>query len=73
MDGVIFQCLTNCIWVGLDSVHNEPPITSVARIFLVLKSCLNKLSSYYKNLKPDSMLPVDSQYFPLIMAYSNHE
>jgi hypothetical protein len=58
-DGVIGQRLTNCVWVGLDSVLNEPHITHVARTFHALKASLEKLNIYYESLHL-----IDNYYFP---------
>ena len=68
-DGVIVQRLTDYVWVGMDSVLNEPHITRVARVFLAL---LEKLRSYYEGLSPTSDLPVGSRYFPSITSYPDN-
>lgn len=70
-DIVVVQRLTDCIWVGLDSVHSETHITYVARILLALRLSLDKLNSYYMSLKPGGASPLDSRYFPSITAYRN--
>ena len=66
---MIVQRLTDYIWVGLDSVLSESPITYVARAFYSLKTGLKKLHSYYKSLNPTGDAPIDSRYFPSITAY----
>ena len=69
-DGVIVQQLTNYIWVGLDCVLNELPITHVVPAFYALNVSLMKLNSWCGS--PDSTcdLPADStRYLPSITAY----
>ena len=68
-DGVIIQRLTDCIWVGLDSVLSESHIAHIARVFYALKEGLRKLRSYYEDLNPTGDLPAPSRYFPSITAY----
>jgi serine/threonine protein kinase len=67
---VIIQRLTDFIWVGLDSVLNETHIKKVARIFYALRTSLEKLRSYYENLKPAANPPAPSRYFPCFTTYS---
>ncbi|KAF8909284.1 hypothetical protein CPB84DRAFT_1947341, partial [Gymnopilus junonius] len=69
-DGVIVQRLTDYVWVGLDSVMNEPHITRVARILFALKTGLETLRKYYEAVQPSgSASPVDSRYFPSFTEY----
>ena len=68
-DVVIIQRLTDCVWVGLDSVLNESRITRVARIFYALRMSLDKLRCYYKNLQLTDIPSVLACYFPSITAY----
>ena len=68
-DGVIIQRLTDCVWVGLDSVLNESRIAHVARILYALRTSLAKLRRYYENLQPTSIPSVGTRYFPSITAY----
>ena len=68
-DVVVAQRLTDCIWLGLDSVHSEPHIENVTRVFSALKLGVKKLDSYYKSLKPDDSPPLESRYFPSITSY----
>jgi hypothetical protein len=70
-DIVVVQRLADCIWVGLDTVHNEPHITYVARILFALRLGIEKLGSYYRSLKPGGTSPLESRYFPSITAYPN--
>ncbi len=72
-DIVVVQRLADCIWVGLDTVHNEPHITYVARILFALRLGIDKLGSYYMSLKPGGTLPLESRYFPSITAYPNDD
>jgi serine/threonine protein kinase len=72
-DGVIVQRLTDYVWVGLDSVLNEPHITRVARLFHALKASLEKLDIYYRSLHPVGDLPAESRYFPSITAYPDDD
>ena len=67
---MIIQRLTDFIWVGLDSVLNETHIEQVARIFYALRTSLEKLRSYYENLKPAGNSPAPSRYFPCFTTYS---
>ena len=67
---MIIQRLTDFIWVGLDSVLNETHIEQVARIFYALRTNLEKLRSYYENLKPAANPPAPSRYFPCFTTYS---
>jgi serine/threonine protein kinase len=66
---VIVQRLTDCVWVGLDSVLNESRIAHVARIFYALKTSLEELRRYYTNLRPTGDPSVATRYFPSITAY----
>ena len=68
---MIIQRLTDFIWVGLDSVLNETHIKQVARIFYNLRISLEKLKSYYENLKPTVNRPAPSRYFPYFTTYSD--
>lgn len=68
-DVVVVQCLTNGIWVAFESVHSAGRIEYVAGFLSALKLGVNKLSSYYKSLKPDGNSPLESRYFPSITAY----
>ena len=68
-DVVIVQRLTDCIWVGLDSVHFGPHIERVTRLFFALKLGIHELGSYYKSLKPDNTSPLESRYFPSRTTY----
>ena len=70
---MVVQRLTDCIWVGLDSVHNEPHIKYVTRFFSALKLGVNKLGSYYKSVKPDDTSALESRYFPSITSYRNDD
>jgi serine/threonine protein kinase len=72
-DGVIVQRLTDCVWVGLDSVLNEPHVTHVARTFHALKASLEKLNIYYESLHPVSNFPANSRYFPSITTYPHDD
>lgn len=66
---MIIQRLTDCVWAGLDSVLNETRIAHVARIFYALRTSLEKLHDYYKNLPSTSIPFVEERYFPSITAY----
>lgn len=68
-DGVIVQRLTDCVWVGLDSVMNESRIMHAARIFHALRTTHQRLHDYYKNLQPTSIPLVKTRFFPSITAY----
>ena len=72
-DIVVVQRLTDCIWLGLDTVHSEPHIAYVAGILLALRLSLAKLNSYYMSLKPGGTLPLDSRYFPSMTVYRNED
>jgi serine/threonine protein kinase len=69
---VIIQRLTNFIWAGLDSVLNEIRIKQVARIFYALRTSLEKLKSYYENLKPTANPPAPTRYFPFFTTYCDN-
>ena len=66
---VIIQRLTDCVWVGFDSVPNDTQITQVARVFSALKTGVQNLRSYYKGLPPNEISLSDSRYFPWITTY----
>jgi len=67
---VIFQRLTDYLWVGLDSVESR--ITNLARTFYALKDSLEKLDSYHKGVElTDS--PAESCYFPSIISYRDED
>ena len=66
---MIIQRLTDFIWVGLDSVLNETHFKQVARVFYALRTSLEKLRSYYENLKPTANPPAPSRYFPCFTTY----
>ena len=52
-DGVIVQCLTDYVWVGMDSaILNESHVTRVARVFHALKTSLEEVCSYLYEAKP---------------------
>jgi len=68
-DFVIVQRLSECSWVGLDSILSESHITHVARVLYALKKSLKNLHSYYESLDPTSDFLADSRYFPSITTY----
>jgi hypothetical protein len=68
-DGMIVQCLTDYIWIEIDSVSNESHITHVAKIFYALETSLEKLSAYYMSQQLTSDHPVASRYFASITVY----
>jgi len=68
-DFVIVQRLSECSWVGLDSILSESHIAHVARVLWALKTSLGILHSYYESLHPTSDSLADSRYFPLITTY----
>lgn len=69
---MIIQRLTDFIWAGLDSVLNETRIKQVARIFYALRTSLEKLKSYYENLKPTANPPAPTRYFPFFTTYCDN-
>jgi serine/threonine protein kinase len=68
-DFVIVQRLSECSWVGLDSILSESHIAHVAGVLWALKTSLGILHSYYENLHPTSHSLANSRYFPSIMTY----
>ena len=68
-DFVIVQRLSECSWVGLDSILSESHITHVAGVLWALKTSLGILHSYYENLHPTSNSLANSRYFPSITTY----
>ena len=70
---MVVQRLTDYIWVGLDSVLNESHIIDLARVFLALKTSLEKLTAYYESLRPTGDGPAGTRYFPAITAFRRED
>jgi serine/threonine protein kinase len=70
LDRVIVQRLTDFIWVGIDSALSRSHVNRVARIFFALRTSLERLKSYYMNLKLDS---AHTRYFPSITTYRGED
>jgi hypothetical protein len=72
MDRVIVQRLTDCVWVGLDSIPNDTRITHVARVFSALKTGVKELRLYCQGLSAKDVREqslADSRFFPWITTY----
>jgi serine/threonine protein kinase len=70
-DKVVVQCLTDFIWVGMDTTLNEQHCYRVARILHPLGRSIVKLNKYYLGLKLDNIgiHELQTRYLPSICAY----
>jgi serine/threonine protein kinase len=73
-DCVIVQRLTDYIWVGIDSALSRSHVNRVARMFYALRTNIDRLNTYYKQLVIDTPKPGCSpyapmRYFPSITSY----
>jgi len=68
---MIVQRLTDYVWIGNDTVLNEPSIYRVARILHALGKNMNRLEAYYQSLKVRPLLPneLHRRFFPSINTY----
>jgi hypothetical protein len=71
-DFVVVQRLSECSWVGLDSVLSESHITHVVRVLWALEMSLGNLHSYYESLHPINDFIADSRYFPSITTFPHN-
>ncbi|OBZ65583.1 hypothetical protein A0H81_14490 [Grifola frondosa] len=69
VDEVIVQPLTECMWLGGEP-DCERQISSTARTFHVLSSCLRDLDQFYRTLEPSRTL-VASALFPYFISYAS--
>lgn len=65
------QRLTDYIWLGNDTVFNEPTIHRIARILHALGTNIHNLESYYQSLEVQPHIPkqLHPRFFPSVNAY----
>ncbi|KAF8638436.1 hypothetical protein AX17_002218 [Amanita inopinata Kibby_2008] len=49
-DKCIVQRLTDMIWIGHTSTHQETRVMQLARVFAALRECTRKLKNFYKHI-----------------------
>ena len=49
-DRPIVQRLTDMLWVGHSTTHQEARVQHLARVFLALRECVRDLKEFYDNL-----------------------